>query len=254
MQKDLLRRSRRIVTVLSLIACLIMMAGCGERRAETPTRGRVTFSVSEEVLPLLRTAETRFEELYPEAEITLRPRPDREAIGDLFNDSVKLIVTARAMNAEEKAIQKKFNIEVNEFRIALDAVAIIVNNANDVTRLTLPGADSIFTGASMDWGLLGWNGSPGKINVYLPDKNSAACEVVAGRLPGLKPGRRGYTAPKKVCLTSRELISAVESDPAGIGIVGLNWMRNNTAAVRVVELSDPSAPESLGISGKYFAP
>jgi phosphate transport system substrate-binding protein len=246
-----MRNPIHISIVIALVfAGLIGATGCGDRSAETPTRGKVAFTVSEELLPLMREAEKQYEELYPEALIELRPRHDREAITDLFNDSVKLIVTARPLNGEERAVQKKFKIEVNEFRIALDAVVFIVNTANDVSRLTIPQADSIFTGAVMDWGLLGWRGAPGKMTLYLPDKNAAAYEVVAGFLP---PGKV-FVTPGKICSTSRELIDAVAADPTGIGIVGLNWMRENSSPVKTLELSDPAAPESLGIAGKYFSP
>jgi len=236
--------------VLHLVTVIFCATGCNERPAETPTRGEVAVSVSEELLPLMRAAEKHYEELYPEAVITLRPRLDREAITELFNDSVKLIVTARPLNEEERAVQEKFNIEVNEFLIALDAVAFIVNDANQIDRLTLPLADSIFTGDIMDWGLLGWRGAPGKIALYLPDINSASYEVVSGLLPT----GEGFVAPVKTCVTSQELIDAVASDPAGIGIVGLNWMRENSSPVHVLQLSDPAAPESLDIAGKYFSP
>jgi len=233
-----------------LLAVLTGAAGCGDQPAETPTRGKVEISVSEELLPLMRAAEKQFEDLYPEAVIDLRPRTDREAIAELFNDSVKIIVTARPLNAEERGVQKKFNVEVNEYRIALGAVTFIVNDRNDVSRLTLPQADSVFTGSVKDWGLLGWSRAPGTIKLYLPDRNSAAYEVVSALLPS----GRGFGTPEKICAGSGEMIDAVASDPAGIGIVGLNWMRENSAPVRVLELSDPAAPESLGIAGKYFSP
>lgn len=235
---------------LCLLAGLMVSGGCTDRQAETPTRGKAAFSVSEELLPLMRAAEQRFEALYPEASIDLRPRFDREAIAELFDDSVKLIVTARPLNGEEREAQKKFNIEVNEYLIALGAVAVIVSDQNAVTRLTLPQADSIFTGAVMDWGLLGWRGAPGKITLYLPDRNSASYEVVSSRLPA----GESFVKPGKVCAGSQELIDAVASDPSGIGIVGINWLRKNTAPVRILELSDPAAPDSLGIEGKYFTP
>jgi len=241
---------RRTAGAICLVAVFLATGGCNDRPAETPTRGSASVAVSEEVLPLIREAEKQFEESYPDAKIDLRVRLDREAIAELFNDSVKMIVTARALNDEERSVQKKFNIEVNEFRIALGAVAFIVNEANTVTRLTLPGADSVLTGAVMDWGLLGWGKAPGKISLYLPDKNSASYEVVGALLPAGKV----YAPAERTCATSGELISAVGSDPSGFGIVSLNWMRGDHPGVRILELSDPSAPDSLGIAGKYFSP
>jgi phosphate transport system substrate-binding protein len=235
-----MRNPIHISIVIALVfAGLIGATGCGDRSAETPTRGKVAFTVSEELLPLMREAEKQYEELYPEALIELRPRHDREAITDLFNDSVKLIVTARPLNGEERAVQKKFKIEVNEFRIALDAVVFIVNTANDVSRLTIPQADSIFTGAVMDWGLLGWRGAPGKMTLYLPDKNAAAYEVVAGFLP---PGKV-FVTPGKICSTSRE----------SLGIAGKYFSPHQAYIYKgyypvVRDVYIYSTPDSYGVS------
>ncbi|HLF13289.1 MAG TPA: substrate-binding domain-containing protein, partial [Bacteroidota bacterium] len=172
------------------------------------------------------------------------------AIAELFNDSVKMIVSARALNGGERAAQKALHVEVTEFRIAMDALAVIVNEANDVTRLTLTQLDSIFTGGVMDWGLLGWRGSAGKISVFLPDRNMAAYEVFASRVLG----GRAYTTAAGIVTSSPGMIAAVEKEASAVGIVGLNWLRNTTARIRILELMDPAAPDSLEIGGKYFSP
>ena len=49
------------------------------------------------------------------------------------------------------------------------------------------------------------------------------------------------------------MIEAVANDPSAIGIVGLNWLRAAGGRVRALDLSDPSAPDSLG-GGKFFSP
>lgn len=241
---------RNATALAAAVVASIIAPGCQERTGDTPTKGRVAVAVCEEVLPLVREEEARFEELYPEARVDLRPRSAREAIAELFNDSVKVIVSSRGLNAEETAARKALGLEITEFRIAIDALTIVVNPANDVTRLTLPQLDSIFTGKVMDWGLLGWPGAPGKVALCIPDRNNASHEIFAGRV--LRGG--AYAQPAVVAVTSQEMIAAVEKDPSAIGIAGLNWMRDAGARVRMVDLSDPSAPDSLGIRGKYFSP
>jgi phosphate transport system substrate-binding protein len=240
-----------------ILALLAGAQGCAGREPDTPTKGQATVAVCEEVLPLIREEEARFEELYPEARVDLRPVTAREAIAALFNsgmagtDSVKVIVSSRPMNAEETAARGAAKLEVTEFRVAVDALAVIVNVANDVTRLTLPQLDSIFTGKVMDWGLLGWRNSPGRIAVCLPDRNMASYEVFLERVLG---AGGAFTAPERTAASSAEMLSAVAGEPAAIGFVGLNWVKDPPAGVRVIELSDPGAPDSLGIAGKYFSP
>jgi phosphate transport system substrate-binding protein len=230
-------------------ALTALLAGCSERKSDTPTKGHASVAVCEEILPLLREEEARFEELYPEARVDLRPRTAREAIAELLNDSVKVIVSSRALNAEEEAARKALNLEITQFRVALDAIAVIVNPANDVTKLTLPQLDSIFSGKTMDWGLLGWKGAPGKITLCVPDRNMSSHEGFSARV--LRGG--GFARAAVVVASSAGMIAAVEKDPSAIGLVGLNWMRDAGMRVRMVDLADPAAPDSLG-GGKYFSP
>src|SRR6185436_1153170 len=93
---------------LPVLALVLLAAspGCSDKRTDTPTSGHATLAVCDEVLPLIREEEARFEELYPEAIVDLRPLTAREAITALFDDSVKMIVTARELNEGEKAAQK----------------------------------------------------------------------------------------------------------------------------------------------------
>ncbi len=246
-----MNRSNRIAAgILAALLPALLLSGCDAKKTDTPTSGQVSVAVCEEVLPLIREEEARFEELYPEARVDLRPGSAREVISELFNDSVKMIISARALNDEERAAQQSLGLEVREIAVAMDGLAVIVNAQNDVTRLTLPQLDSIFTGRIMDWGLLGWRGSHGKISTCVPERNSAAHEIFSAKVLN----GRSFPAPARVTASSPEMISAVGADPSAVGIVGLNWMRNPPAGVRIVDLSDPSAPDSLGIAGKYFSP
>jgi len=242
-------RSGLAAAAALLAGTAILFAGCTERKSDTPTKGHAVVSVSEEVLPLAREEEARFEELYPEAKVDLRPRTAREAIAELFNDSVKVIVSTRELNAEETAAKQALNLEITEFTVALDAVVVIVNTANDVTKLTLPQLDSVFSGAVMDWGLLGWKGAPGKIALCVPDRNMSANEMFSSRV--LHGG--GFSRGATIAGSSPEMLAAVAKDPSAIGIVGLNWLREAGPNVRAVDLLDPAAPDTLG-AGKYWSP
>lgn len=237
------------IAAVFLVAAALLSGGCGEP-AQTPTKGQVTVVVSEEILPLIREEETVFEDLYRDARVDLRPATAREAIADLFNDSVSVIISARPLNGEEKEAARIQEIELSEFRFARDAVAVIVNNSNSVTKLTLSGLDSVFSGLTKDWGILGWRGAAGRISVYLPDRNLASYEVFAGAVLGGKK----YTTPDSILLSSPDMIGAVEKNPLAIGIVGMNWMRENKGRVRILELTNPAAPDSLGIAGKFIFP
>src|SRR5258708_4694538 len=104
---------------------LPLLAACQQERTETPTKGHGTVVVSESVSPLMTTEKDTFERLYPDAHIKVETANAREAIGRLFNDTIKVIVSSRALTTEEREAARKANVQYAEYKIAFDAIAVI---------------------------------------------------------------------------------------------------------------------------------
>src|SRR5713101_9421847 len=143
MQDGMKREYNFLVTTLISI---LIIPGCQGERRETPTKGHVTVVVSEDVSPVIKKEKEKFEELYPDAHVELQVATAREAIARFFNDSITVIVSSRALNAEERAVQKRYNIALGEFKIAYDGIAVIVNKGNALTQLRTSQLDSILSG------------------------------------------------------------------------------------------------------------
>ena len=231
-----------------VVLLFVLLPGCDEERHETPTKGRVTVAVAEEVAPVIRIEQSKFQELYDQARVELQIAATREAIARYFNDSIKVVVSARPMNPEERDVAKKFNIVDAAYKIAIDALAIVVNEENSITRLQTTRLDSIFSGRVTNWKDAG--GTPGAIELCLPSRNSGDYEVVQQKV--LHGGN--FAMAKNTSATSGDVLRYISQHPHSIGFVGLNWIGNKPANVRVLEISDPSVPDSLGIKGQYFAP
>ncbi|MDI6767060.1 MAG: PstS family phosphate ABC transporter substrate-binding protein [Bacteroidota bacterium] len=234
--------------ILGWILFLVSIHGCLKERRETPTKGNITIAVSESVFPMMEQEEQKFEQIYRDAKLELLPMTTREAITRLFNDTIKLIVASRPLNAEEQAAAKQFNIEIKEYKIAIDGVGFLVNVQNPVKELRTTQLDSIYRGTIKNWSQVGGRKTP--IDIYLPNPNSANYEIV-----GLKvlKGEK-YTVPSNVTKSSEEMLQYVSEQPNAIGMVGLNWLNQKKENITVLKLSDPDAPDSLGIRGQYFAP
>jgi phosphate transport system substrate-binding protein len=99
------------------------------------------------------------------------------------------------------------------------------------------------------WRQLGWRSSPDRVAACLPDQNAGEFEVVATKIiHGQKfgPANRAGSSP--------EMLSFVVNHPAALGFVSIGWLGDYKDKVKVLELSDPAAPDSLGIQGQYFTP
>lgn len=222
--------------------------GCLPERTETPTKGRTTVVSAEAVQPVIQQEKEKFEGIYRDAKVELLFSSSREAIARFFNDSIKVIVTSRPMNEEERSVAQKYAIEIQEFRIAIDAIAFLVNADNPVSDLRTTQLDSIYSGKITNWSRLGGKNAP--IDIFLPDQNSGDFETV--RMKVLR--QKKFQAPANAAKSSKEMLELISGHPNALGAVGINWLSQKKDNVNILKLSDPAAPDSLGIKGKYFAP
>jgi phosphate transport system substrate-binding protein len=232
-----------------LLSLLLLSAfGCESERKETPTKGYVKVVVSEDVAPLIGLEQRKFMELYPQARVEVAVASAREAITRLFNDTISLIVSSRPLNTEERDIALRTKLVYAGYKMAIDAVAIIVNAENPVTELRTTALDSVLTGACTLWSEVG--GSSGPIEICLPSPNSANFELLRTKLLMGK----SFATPGRVVSSSPEMLQAVSERANTVGMVGLNWLSEKKENVRVLALMDPLAPDSLNIKGEYFVP
>ncbi len=106
-----------------------------------------------------------------------------------------------------------------EYVIALDGIAIIVNPANPVARLSKGELRRIFSGEVVNWSELG--GADSAIKVYSLDDNSGTYDTFKSLVLGKGMKLVGGAARH----ASHAFISeAVAKDPAAIGFVGLPFI------------------------------
>jgi phosphate transport system substrate-binding protein len=238
----------KISTGIVIAVLIFAFIGCPVERKETTTKGHVIVAVAESVSPVITQEKIQFEDLYPEAKVDLLTMTDREAVTRLFNDTMKVIVLSRPLNPEEQQVAKKYKIEFQELKIAIDGIAILVNDKNPVTQLRTTQLDSIFSGTVTNWKTVGGKSNP--IELCLPDPNSGIFEVAGMKVLNGKK----FTTPSSAVTASKAMLEFVAGHPDAIGMVGLNWVSEKKENVRVLELSDPKAPDSLKIKGQYFGP
>lgn len=245
-----MKNNRTYSVILWGWICIICVSilGCIGEKTELPTQGSIIIVASETVMPMIRQQEEKFESLYPNAQLSVISAPTREAITRIFNDTIKFIVSSRPLNSEEREVAMREQIDFKEYKIAIDGIAIVVNSENAVSRLRTTQLDSILRGSVIYWDEVG--GKRSSIDVYLPDQNTGEFEVVGMKILG---GER-YTDRAITVASSSEMIREVIENPDAIGIVGVNWLGDKNEKIKVLELSDPFAPDSLQIKGQYFAP
>ena len=172
-----------------------------------------------------------FAEVEPGVTVSYDPTGSGAGITGATDKTLDIGLSSRALKDDEKA-------DVEGTTIALDGIAIIVNNASKVEDLTVDQLKQMFTGEITNWSEVG--GDDGEI-------------VLIGREAGsgTRDGFESIVDVKDSCKYAQELtatgavISAVEANPLAIGYASLSAVGDTVKAVTVggVECSEETVKD-----------
>ena len=172
-----------------------------------------------------------FAEVEPGVTVSYDPTGSGAGITGATDKTLDIGLSSRALKDDEKA-------DVEGTTIALDGIAIIVNNASKVEDLTVDQLKQMFTGEVTNWSEVG--GDDGEI-------------VLIGREAGsgTRDGFESIVEVKDSCKYAQELtatgavISAVEANPLAIGYASLSAVGDTVKMVTVggVECSEETVKD-----------
>ena len=172
-----------------------------------------------------------FAEVEPGVTVSYDPTGSGAGITGATDKTLDIGLSSRALKDDEKA-------DVDGTTIALEGIAIIVNNASKVEDLTVDQLKQMFTGEITNWSEVG--GDDGEI-------------VLIGREAGsgTRDGFESIVDVKDSCKYAQELtatgavISAVEANPLAIGYASLSAVGDTVKMVTVggVECSEETVKD-----------
>jgi phosphate transport system substrate-binding protein len=212
---------RRRLAGATVVPLVFFALACDRAPRESPTQGAIAVAVAESHATLLEREADLFTSLYPDARIELHATTTREAFVALLQDSVDVVIVDRAPNDEERAAAKELDLQLEEVRLAEDALGVLVHGSNSVESLSLAQIGALLTGRSTDWAQVG--GEAGLVQVVTTGRNSGAWELLATRF---FPGPDALH-PAVVLPTQEAVMARVASDPTALGVVSIaTWKAN----------------------------
>ncbi len=240
----------KLVAFLSLFVSFTW-TGCQNDSGDLPTRGKLVLISSEDIYPAIDTEVKEFESMYEQAHITLLQSTTRDAVVQLLNDSVKVITIPRQFNDEEKAVIKKYKLEVDTFKIAYDAALVLVNEKNSLTRIRVEELKDILLGKAKTWHDVGEKKISGRIVVALGGPNSGMYEYIKQRITNSQP----FADVVYPCSTTTHVISYVATHSNAIGFASQSWVSSTPANTRILDIGDPNfTRDSTSKALEYFPP
>ena len=206
-------------------------AGSAASSAAAALSGNVATGGSTSMKNVIAALTEGFAEVEPGVTVSYDPTGSGAGITGATDKTLDIGLSSRALKDDEKA-------DVEGTTIALDGIAIIVNNASKVEDLTVDQLKQMFTGEITNWSEVG--GDDGEI-------------VLIGREAGsgTRDGFESIVDVKDSCKYAQELtatgavISAVEANPLAIGYASLSAVGDTVKMVTVggVECSEETVKD-----------
>ena len=241
--KKITRRS--FLTVCGAAAAAAALTACGGSASSSASTaassaassaaaalsGNVAAGGSTSMKNVIAALTEGFAEVEPGVIVSYDPTGSGAGITGAADKTLDIGLSSRALKDDEKA-------DVDGTTIALDGIAIIVNNASKVEDLTVDQLKQMFTGEITNWAEVG--GDDGEI-------------VLIGREAGsgTRDGFESIVDVKDSCKYAQELtatgavISAVEANPLAIGYASLSAVGDTVKMVTVggVECSEETVKD-----------
>lgn len=232
-----------------LLALLLSSCGGGSKKKTTMTSGTITLMCDNSFENILQQEIDVFEFQYPEAHILARYIPQKDAIDSLLEVKTKAIVIARDLNESERKILQKKKRQINSMKIAVDALALIVNPENTVEVLSKKEIGRILTGELANWNDVEPS-ELGEIKVVFDDVRSSTVEYMRDSLMNGQPFGKNVFAQGSI----EGVFKAVKEHKNAIGIIGVSWITTDmtcsdiSTEELVDELNDDSGVDMLEFS------
>jgi len=195
--------------------------------ASVATASNITIKGSDTMVILSQRLAETYMKANPAVTIQVTGGGSGTGIAALINKTTNLANSSRPIKPDEIAKARANDVDPGEYKIALDALAVVVNKANGVQELSLPQLNGIYRGDINDWSEVG--GTPGTIIRYCRESNSGTYVFIKEHV--LQNG--DYAADCQTMPGTSAVAEAVSRDPRGIGYGGVAYFAS-VSALRVV--------------------
>ena len=175
-------------------------------------------------------------------------------LSSLISGTCDIAMSSRNIKEKEIALARKKGIEPNEIKVALDGLAVVVNPANPVGKLTMDELAGVFSGRIVNWKELG--GKDEKIVILSREVNSGTHVYFKEHvLRKMDPNSQEEFAPGALMLSSSQAIAdEVAGNSAAIGYYGMGYISSKQKMVAIAKdgasvFVEPSIENVL--SGSY---
>nr|WP_082855875.1 substrate-binding domain-containing protein [Mucilaginibacter sp. L294] len=207
------------------------------------TSGTAKFEADESFSPIIDEELYVFKAMLPDANPVITYKPEAEVVNSLMNDKTRLIILSRNLDTAELGVLKRRTLVADVNKFAIDAVALIVNQASNDTTISLGEIKSMLNGKSKT-----------DKSIVFDNPNSSLVRYLKTLSGNNELKQKNIYALK----SSKEVIRYISTHPDAIGITGFNWLndpdKDYAEAVDKVKIVGVKDENSKTNPNEYFKP
>ncbi|MDI6641128.1 MAG: phosphate ABC transporter substrate-binding protein [Elusimicrobiota bacterium] len=204
----------------------------------TKTSQSIQIKGSDTMVNLVQAWAEEFMKINPEKSIAVTGGGSGIGIAALLDGTCDIAESSRKMTSKELELAKLKRIQVKEFIVGYDGIAVVVHPSNPVEKLTIAQLSDIFTGRITNWKYLG--GKDRKIVLLSREVNSGTHvyfkeQVLSGK----------EFSPEALLVPSSQAIAdEVAQNHQAIGYFGMGYISKSQKVIAIASQED----------GKYYMP
>ena len=207
----------------------------------------ITIKGSDTTLPLSQKEAEVFMKINKTSKISVTGGGSGVGISALMSGTTDIAMSSRPLKLDEKMKLKAAKVSYKEVIIAKDALSVIVNPTNKVSKLTRQQLEGIFTGKITNWNQVG--GDNMKIVVYSRESSSGTYEFFKDHVLNKKNFANNVLSMP----ATGGIIQSVSQTKGAIGYVGVAYLDKKVKPIAVSfdgkNFVEPTVANAM--SGKY---
>jgi len=230
----------------ALFGSLLFAAGCKSFREQqdelpdNPYKGTIHVSADESFKPVIDEMVQVYESNHSGTRIIVHYKPEAECLGDMLTDSIRMIISTRTYNPDEKSLMvDSMKVSPSGMVVARDGIAVIVHPDSPDSLFTMKEIRDILTGGF----------TKNLIPVFDGLKATSTVRFIIDSV------LRGdsLTSRAMAARSSEAVLDYVANTPNAVGFVGVSWIGNpeDSSQLSFLKKIRVANLESTDIPGAY---
>ncbi len=241
-------------TGLAILLLSMLLWSCNDyipsADKNTATTGKVKVGVEESFKPMMASMVYTFESFYPLAKITNVYSSEADLMQQLLIDSLETIIIPRKLSDKERSYLESKRLLPKEVKIAIDAVALIINPENTDTNISVETVKSVLLGLDTSWSQINPQSKLGKINIVFDQDQSANFRYMKEKLLEGAPFQKNVFAVNN----NAEVIAYVAKHKSALGFISINHISDKDDSTSLSYLKQIRVMSVGEMAGTYFKP